>query len=354
MSRTLADLPIRRGTRVLLRADFNCPLRDGRVAHDFRLREGLEAVRRLRELGAITVVATHLGRPGGVADPRLSLRPVVEWLADRLAAEVRLVPLAGAGDLRARVGDLAPGDVVALENVRFDPGEAACADEFADELASLAELHVHDAFGAAHRRTASTVGVARRLPSAFGPLLERELSALVPLAEDPPRPFTAIVGGAQPRSKLPYVAALLERADRMLLSAQLAAALQADTGDDLLRRHGPSGSGKLELPADFVTAGERPVDVGPATVRRYAEVVAGSGTVLWNGALGEYGRDGCREGTRAVAAALASSRALGVVGGATTVIPFEELGIERRIEHVSTGGGSLLHLFAHRHLPGLD
>jgi phosphoglycerate kinase len=385
--RTLAELPVRRGTRVLLRADLNCPLRGGEVAHDFRVRRAAVAVRRLRELGAVTVVVTHLGRPGGAPVPELSLRPVVERLASHLGTRVRLVPLDGPGDLSTRLGDPAPGDVVALENLRFDPGEAACSGDLAATLAGLADVHVNDAFGAAHRRAASTVGVARRLPSAIGPLLARELDALAPLADDPPRPFIAIVGGAQPRSKLPYVTALLETADHVLLSAPLAATFlaaggwcgpQADAGlagaaGDLLRRHGPAGSGRLLLPADYLTAGGRGLgpgsapavvrspapdrwllDVGPETVRRYADTLAGAGSVLWNGALGEYHVEGCRAGTRAVVEALARSRAVGVVGGATTIIPIEELGLGERIGHVSTGGGSLLHLFAHRELPGLE
>jgi phosphoglycerate kinase len=370
----LADLPVRRGSRVLLRTDLNCPVRGGRVLHDFRVRRALEAVRALRERGAATVVATHLGRPGGVPVPELSVRPVVELLGRHLGAEVPVVP-------PARAAAAGPGEVVALENLRFDPGEAACDDRFADALAGLADLHVNDAFGAAHRRTASMAGVARRLPSGIGPLLERELRTLLPLAGAPPRPFTAIVGGAQPRSKLPYVAALLERADRVLLSAPLAATFLAAGGwrgpqadpalaeaaGKLLRRHGPAGTGRLRLPVDYAAAadpegpseivrappeGRWLVDVGPETAARYGEAVA-DGAVLWNGALGEYHAPAGRRGTRAVVEALAGGGAVGVVGGATTIMPVEELGLEARIDHVSTGGGSLLHLFAHGDLPGL-
>jgi phosphoglycerate kinase len=336
------------GKRVLVRVDFNVPLEDGRVLDDTRIRGALPTIDLLLSGGAAQVVlVSHLGRPEGEPDPRYSLRPVATRLGELLARDV-------AFDDRG-----AP--LVLLENTRFHAGEAENATGYAAELASLADLYVNDAFGAAHRAHASTEGVARLLPSYAGLLLERELEELGSLLEEPERPFVAVVGGAKVADKIGVLATLAERADTLLVGGKMAEELREDARNV-----------RVELPTDVVAAaafypnaeardvaveampeGWLGLDIGPQTRHRFADEIQRARTVFWNGPMGVFEWPRFADGTRAVAEAVAGADAHTVVGGGDSVRAIGELGLADEIDWVSTGGGASLELLEGRQLPGV-
>ncbi len=371
------------GRRVLVRADLNVPLESGRVGDDFRIRAALPTIQELRARGARVIVASHLGRPDGF-DPSLSLAPVAERLG-----ELGAFPTVLAGDVagpRAQQAVADQGDaVVVLENTRFEPGETKNSPDLAGALAGLADLFVLDAFGSAHRAHASTVGVAERLRSAASPLVLDEIEALSRLLEGPDRPYVVVLGGAKVSSKLGVIRNLLPRVDAMLIGGGMCFTLLAAEGypvgnslveegmigevRDLLRA--PDG-GKILLPLDLVVADEfasdaeprvvaaRDVpddavglDIGPETVRRFTGVIANAASVFWNGPMGVFEWPPFREGTAAVAAAIAKSEAFTVVGGGDSVAALGLLGIDEGISHISTGGGAGLEFLEGKVLPGL-
>lgn len=381
---TLDDLELE-GRRVLLRSDLNVPLRGGRVADDFRIRAAAPAVGRLREAGAAVVVCSHLGRPGGRVEEGLRLAPAAEALA-----AVGGFPVESARDVvgadAARLVDAArPGDVVLLENTRFHPGETADDPALAAALAEGVDLFVLDAFGSAHRAHASTSGVAARLRSAAGPLLVEELEAFRVLTEDPPRPFVVVLGGAKVSDKLPLIEALLPRVDAMLVGGGMCFSLLAARGCEVglspvepdhlepLRElmAGEAGE-RIVLPVDAAAAdrfapdaacsvvgvesigkGRTGLDIGPRTAERFAEVIAGAGSVFWNGPMGVFEWERFRAGTAAVAEAMASSEAFSAVGGGDSAAALRLLGLEEGVTHLSTGGGAGLELLQGRTLPGV-
>jgi phosphoglycerate kinase len=373
--RTIDDLESVDDKRVLVRVDFNVPLEDDRVTDDTRITSALPTIKRLQERGARLLLVSHLGRPKD-REPELSLRPVAERLSELLETEVQL-----AEDL-----DHVPdGDVVMLENIRYEPGETKNDPELAKRLAALADLYVNDAFGSAHRAHASTEGVARLLPSAAGLLLQREVETLTGILEDPARPLVSIVGGAKVTDKIGVLEAFLERADAILIGGAMAFpflsvqghsvgdSLCAEEDLDPARELLDAGADKLHLPVDLVLGdrfdadaerlelegvdvldGWMGLDIGPATSEAYSEEIAGAGSVFWNGPMGAFELEPFARGTRVVAEAVAAAEGTTVVGGGDSAAALQRFGLADRVTHLSTGGGATLELIEGKTLPGVE
>jgi phosphoglycerate kinase len=339
LPRSIRDADVA-GKRVLVRADLNVPLEDGRVADDTRIRAALPTIQLLLERGvAEVIVCSHLGRPKG-PDPAFSIAPVAERLGELLGVN---------------------GRVRVLENTRFDPRETANDPELAKELAAQADLYVNDAFGSAHRAHASTEGVGHLLPAYAGLLLERELQELEKLLESPERPFVAIVGGAKVEDKIGVLRSLAERADVVLVGGKMAEEIRADPIDvevklpsDVVAAAAFEPDAEAEVvPAEEVPDGWLGLDIGPATREGYAKRVAMAKTVFWNGPMGVFEWPRFAAGTLAVARAVADADAHTVVGGGDSVRAIEEAGLADRIDWVSTGGGASLELLEGKELPGV-
>ena len=371
--RTLDDLDVE-GKRVLVRVDFNVPLDEDRnITDDARIRAALPTLRELRENGARLLLAAHLGRPKD-REPEFSLRPVAARLSDLLGADVQLAET---------LGDVPDGDVVMLENVRYEPGETKNDPELAKRYAALADVYVNDAFGAAHRAHASTEAVARLLPSAAGRLLEREVSTLRGILDDPRRPLVAVVGGAKVTDKIGVLEAFLDRADAILIGGAMCfpffKAQGHEVGDSLCEEAGVeparklAGQDKIELPEDLVAGREfkadterreldgidvpdgwMGLDVGEATAERYAGVIAEAGTVFWNGPMGAFELAPFAAGTKRVAEAIAAAPGTTVVGGGDSAAALAQFGLADEVDHLSTGGGASLELVEGKPLPGVE
>jgi phosphoglycerate kinase len=379
----LEDLPLKRGTRVLLRADFNVPLRDGEIDDDLRITAALPTIEYLRERGAEIVCCSHLGRPKGKVDPKYSLAPVARRLGELLDIEVQLSHEVAGFESLGLAQSLEPCDLMLIENLRFDPGEESNDPAFALNLSQLGEVYVDDAFGAAHRAHASIVGPPALLPSAAGLLLAREVEVLGGLLDDPSHPFVAILGGVKVSDKLGVIDALLGRCDRLLIGGAMAftflAARGAKVGDSLVQAdqldhcRALLDTGRIEIPTDVVAAadmtpdartqhvranaipdGLKGFDVGPETAAHYSEIIAGAAMVLWNGPMGVFEMPPFAAGTQTVAEAVADCRGFTVIGGGDSASAVRQFGFADRIDHVSTGGGASLELLELGDLPGLE
>jgi len=385
--RTVRDLSPR-GLKILLRADLNVPLSAGQVAEDGRIRAVLPTVRWLEERGARVAVLSHLGRPDGKVVEELRMAPVAQRFGELLGTDVRALPECVGDEVALAVEGLPPGGVVVLENVRFHPEEEENDPAFARELAAPFDAFVNDAFATAHRAHASTVGVARFLPAYAGFLMEREVEVLSGIRDNPRRPYHILVGGKKARDKLGVLTDLLPRVDGFLIGGGVAFTFLAaqghrvgksvvdeslvDTIRALLRAAKERGT-EIVLPEDLVVARELAanaetvvvpanaipdgwmgLDIGPATVERFAGVVARAGTVVWTGPLGAFEHPPFAAGTAAVARALVSSPAFTVVGGGETGEAVEKLGLADRFGYVSTGGGATLDFLRGKSMPALE
>jgi phosphoglycerate kinase len=386
--RTVRDLNIDEGQAVLARVDFNVPLEAGGVTDDTRIRAALPTIELLLEKGARLVLLSHLGRPKD-REPETSLGPASDRLGELIDAPVRQAPAVVGPDVRRALDELEPGAVLVLENTRWEPGETENDPELAEELASLADAYVNDAFGSAHRAHASTAGVAEHLrPAVAGLLLEREVTTLLSIIESPERPLVVVLGGAKVTDKIGLIDRFLEEADTLLIGGAMCfsffRAQGRPTGDSLVEEEGVDLARKalakaetsrcrLLLPLDLVLGdrfdaeAERRVedgtdvpdgwmglDIGPRTAEAYAEEIARAGTVLWNGPMGAFEMAPFAEGTRAVAEAVARAAATTVVGGGDSGAALVEFGLDNDVDHLSTGGGASLELLEGKRLPGVE
>ena len=386
---TVRDVDVA-GKRVLVRVDFNVPLEDGKVFDDARIRAALPTIALLVRKGARVILASHLGRPKGKVADSLRLRPVAERLSQLLGQEVRVTGDALGTGTQDAVRRLKKGDVLLLENLRFHKEEEANDPDFAKQLASYADVYVNDAFGTAHRAHASTEGIARFLPAYAGLLMEREITMLSRLLEDPARPFAAIIGGAKVSDKITVLENLLERLDTLVLGGGMAntfhvaeghtvgkSLLEGDMVEDargLLQMAAQRGV-RIVLPVDVVVAKEVTrgaehkvvpvervpnswsiVDVGPRSVGLFEEALDEARTILWNGPLGVFEIPTFGDGTRAMARYLATRAEAGatvVLGGGDSAAAVDQLGLAGRMTHVSTGGGATLEFLEGKDLPGI-
>ncbi len=382
--RSLRDADLA-GSRVLLRVDFNVPISEGRVGDDTRVRASLPTIRFILNQGASVVLVSHLGRPKGQPRHDLRLAPVAAHLSTLLGHPVQYAPDVVGPEAQRLASDLKPGDLLLVENVRFEAGEERNDPDFARALARLGDVFVNDAFGTAHRAHASTVGVATLLPAYAGFLMERELEVLGRLLERPERPFVAILGGAKVSDKLGVMLHLLDQVDGLLVGGGMAntflLAQGRDVGASLAERdlqvqareilsQAAAKGVNLVLPVDVIVApsleedgavrdiesipaDQAIFDIGPITADRFANYIARAATVFWNGPMGVFERPAFAAGTEAVARAVASAQATTVVGGGDSIAVIERLGLADQIDHVSTGGGASLELLEGRDLPGV-
>jgi phosphoglycerate kinase len=375
------------GKRVLVRADLNVPLEKGVVTDDTRIRASLPTIELLREKGASIVLVSHLGRPRG-SDPSLSMSPVSARLGELLDVEVKLAPAVVGDDVRSMAEALEPGEVLMLENSRFEEGETKNDPALAEALAELADLYVNDAFGTAHRAHATTEGVAHHLPGYAGLLLEQELAQLTAVRDDPKRPLIVVLGGAKVTDKLGVIDRFLGSAEEILIGGAMCfsffKAEGRDTGNSLVEEEGVEAAKRvlaeaeksdtiLELPEDLVLGkaldagtetrelngvdvpeGWMGLDVGTNTTANFSKRIAKAGTVFWNGPMGAFEIEPFDAGTRAVAEAVAAAPGHTVVGGGDSVAALHKFGLADSVDWISTGGGASLELVEGSDLPGVE
>ena len=386
VKKSVADAPLK-GKKVLLRCDFNVPLKNGVIGDDTRIRAALETVRFILKEGGSVIACSHLGRPKGQVVPEMSLKPVAERLSELLGLPVAMAPDCVGAETEAMAKALQPGGVLLLENLRFHKEEEKNDPGFAKALASLADVYVSDAFGTVHRAHASTAGVADYLPAYCGFLIERELKALGGAVENPVRPLVAVLGGAKVADKLAVIDHLLDKADTLLIgggmSYTFAKAKGGKIGNSLLDEEkleyvqkmmdkAKAKGVKLLLPVDtlvatavssdaetkYVTAGQIPdgwegVDIGPETRKLFAAEIEKAGTIIWNGPMGVFEEPKFAGGTMAVAEAMAACKGITVIGGGDSVSAVQKAGLADKMSHISTGGGASLEFLEGKELPGI-
>jgi phosphoglycerate kinase len=390
--RTLDELGDVAGRRVFVRVDHNVPLKDGVVTDDARIRASLPTIRELLDRRASVVTASHLGRPKGQVKDEFRMAPVAARLGELLGREVQALDEVVGEDVTAVCDHIEPGDVVMLENLRFDPREEENDPEFAAQLAALADGYVDDAFGAVHRAHASVAALPELFlregrPAAAGRLLQREVEALARLLENPERPYVAVLGGAKVSDKLATIGALVERVDAILIGGAMAftflAADGGEIGDSLVepdrfddiraaRARADERGVVIQLPEDVVAAAEasldaprqtvpagaiprgmKGLDIGPRTVEEFARSIADAKTILWNGPMGVFELEPFGAGTRGVATAIAGAAGFSVAGGGDSLAAVKKYGLEEGFGHLSTGGGASLEFLEGRSLPGI-
>lgn len=386
--KNVTDVDVK-GKKVLLRCDFNVPQdkQTRAITDDKRIRAALPTIEYLLDHGAAVIACSHLGKPKGTVRPELTLAPVAERLSELLNKPVIFAADVVGPDAKAKAAALRPGEIMLLENLRFDPREEKNDPAFAGELASMAELYVSDAFGTVHRAHASTAGVAAYLPAVSGFLIGRELEVMGKALADPERPFVAILGGAKVSDKIGVIDNLLDKADVIIIGGGMAytfiKAMGYGVGASLLEEDKVAYAAEmmkkasargvmLVLPVDTVAAdrfaadaqaktvdvkeipdGWMGLDIGPESVRLFAAAIRSAGTIVWNGPMGVFEFDRFAEGTRAVAKAVAESGAVSIVGGGDSAAALEQLGYADRITHISTGGGASLEFLEGKELPGV-
>ncbi|WP_046174349.1 phosphoglycerate kinase [Domibacillus indicus] len=384
--KTIKDLELK-GKRVFCRVDFNVPMQDGKITDDTRIRAAIPTIEYLSEQGAIVLLASHLGRPKGEVNEDMRLTEAGRRLAELTGKQIAKVDEAYGDSVKEAISGMKEGDILLLENVRFYPGEEKNDQELAKEFASLADIYVNDAFGAAHRAHASTEGIAHLLPSASGFLMQKELDVLGKALSEPDRPFTAIVGGAKVRDKIGVIDHLLDKVDNLIIGGGLAytfvKALGHEIGKSLLEEDkmdlakefmkkaeekgvkflmpvdvtvaddfGEHANTKI-VPIDQIPADWEALDIGPKTIELYAETIKNSKLVIWNGPMGVFELDKFSKGTRGVAQALADSDAYSVIGGGDSAAAVEKFDLADKMSHISTGGGASLEFMEGKELPGV-
>ncbi len=381
--KTVRDIDVN-GKTVLVRVDFNVPLKDGAVSDDTRIRGALPTIQYLLDNGAAVILCSHLGRPKGEANPKYSLKPVAEYLKGLVSNPVNFAEDCIGEAAEKAAAALKPGEILVLENTRYHAGEEKNDLELAKGLADLADIYVNDAFGTAHRAHSSTEGVSRFKPGVAGFLLEKEIQYLSSAVEDPKRPFVAILGGAKISDKIGVIKNLLNKADKVLIGGGMAntffAAQGFDMADSLVQEEAidtakeilAAGSEKLVLPVDMVIAnafdndaekkavdtgnvpaGWRVLDIGPKTIELYSKLVSDAATVVWNGPMGVFEMPEFAKGTFAVAQAVADSNAISIIGGGDSVAAIQQSGLADKVTHISTGGGASLEMLEGIVLPGV-
>ncbi len=379
----VTDLDVE-GKKVIVRVDFNVPIKEGKITDDTRITAALPTINYLLDHGAAVILMSHLGRPKTKEDLQYSLKPVAEHLATLVNVPVKFASDCRGEIAQAASAELKPGEILVLENTRFYPEESKNDLEMSRDLASLADLYVNDAFGSAHRAHSSTAGIADFLPAAAGFLMEKEIKYLGNAIAEPVRPFVAILGGAKISDKIGVINNLLKTADKILIGGGMAntflkaqgyemadslvEAEVLDTAKDLLSR----ANDKIVLPIDMVLAnafdaeaemetmalgdvpvGWRVLDIGPLTVQLFGDVILAAGTVVWNGPMGVFEFPRFAEGTFGVARAVANSDAVSIIGGGDSVSAINQSGLSDKITHISTGGGASLEMLEGLELPGL-
>ncbi len=389
MKKTIRDIALN-GRKVFLRCDFNVPLDDDRnITDDRRIQSAVPTIQYLMKEGACTIIASHLGRPKGNPDPQYSLAPVAVRLSELLGQEVQFVsePEVTGPAAKKAAEELSPGAVLLLENVRFRPEETKNEASFSEELASLAEIFVNDAFGTAHRAHCSTAGVADYLPAVSGFLMEKEISFFENLLQSPAHPFTAVLGGSKVSDKIPLIENLLDKVDTILVGGGMAytflKARGCEIGTSLLDEESlglaseimekaeaagvsfliPKDSlcapeFKNDSPSETFSSESMPedmmgLDIGPETAEQYRQVIMDSATVVWNGPMGVFEMDSFAGGTRAVAQAMNDTQAVTVIGGGDSAAAVRKFDLEEGISHISTGGGASLEYLEGKVLPGV-
>lgn len=381
--KSVKDIDVK-GKKVLVRVDYNVPINDGQVGDDTRIRAAMPTLEYLLKNDAAVILMSHLGRPKGKPDQKYSLRPVAAHLSKLLGQEVKFAEDCVGPQAQAAAAQLKPGEVLLLENTRFQPEEEKNDPNISKQLASLADIYVNDAFGSAHRAHASTEGVAHHLPAVSGFLLEKEIKYLGQAIANPKRPFIAILGGAKISDKIGVIRNLLSRADQVLIGGGMANtffkaqgypigdSLVEDEALDTARALVEDGSTHLRLPVDVVIAdkfepdaekktmdmspipsGWRIMDIGPKTVEIYSKAIHGAGTVVWNGPMGVFEFFRFADGTFGIARAVAESKATSIIGGGDSVAAVVQSGVADKITHISTGGGASLEMLEGIELPGV-
>ena len=384
--KTIEDINCK-GKRVLVRCDFNVPMKDGAITDDKRIREALPTIKYLAENGAKVILCSHFGRPKGEFNMAYSLAPVAARLSELLGKEVVLAKDVIGEDAQAKAAALSEGDIMLIENVRFHKEEEKNDPEFAKALASLAEIYVNDAFGTAHRAHASTAGVADYLPAVCGYLIQKEISIMGGALTEPKRPFVAVLGGAKVSDKIGVIENLLDKVDTLIIGGGMAytffAAMGNTTGtsicesdkidlakelmakarakgvnfllpvDNVIGREYKEDTVYMRIYSDSIPGGWMGLDIGTITQELYAKTIIGSGTVVWNGPMGVSEWEHFAAGTRAVAKAVAESGAVSIIGGGDSAAAVEALGYADKMTHISTGGGASLEFLEGKELPGI-
>jgi len=381
--KTIKDIDVNKKC-VLVRVDFNVPIKDGQVSDDTRIKAAIPTIQYLLDHGAAVILLSHLGRPKGKVNPEYTLRPVADHLQKLIERTVSFAEDCIGPAAEKAVAFLEPGQVLLLENTRFHPEEEKNDEDMAKQLASFADIYVNDAFGTAHRAHASTEGVARHLPSVAGLLMEKEIRYLGAAIANPSHPFIAILGGAKISDKIGVIRNLLTKTDQILIGGGMAntffKAKGIETGDSLveddvldtarglLREAGD----KLHLPQDMIIAdqfaaeansktipvgdvpqGWRILDIGPETVKTFSQILSEAKTVVWNGPMGVFEFPKFAKGTYGIAEAVANSNAISIIGGGESVAAIQQSGLADKITHISTGGGASLEMLEGKTLPGL-